>query len=107
MSNPATDMVLSEDQFDELQQHWEATTLAASLQKLPESQAEFSSVSLRPIKRLYTPQDVADLDFARDINFPGQPPYTRGIHPTGHRARIWSMRQFAGFGSAFDTNQRF
>jgi methylmalonyl-CoA mutase, N-terminal domain len=106
MSNPATD-ALVENQTDAVQQEWEETTLAASLKKLPESQNEFSTVSLRPIKRLYTPQDVADIDFARDINFPGQPPYTRGIHPTGYRAKLWTMRQFAGFGSAFDTNQRF
>src|SRR5205085_7638883 len=107
MRNPATDATLVENQTDALQQEWEETTLAASLKKLPESQSEFSTVSLRPIKRLYTPQDVADIDFARDINFPGQPPYTRGIHPTGYRAKPWTMRQFAGFGSAFDTNQRF
>jgi methylmalonyl-CoA mutase, N-terminal domain len=106
MSNPATDTALLEQQ-DELQQQWEETTLAASLKKMPESPRGVSTVSLRPIKRLYTPQDVANIDFARDINFPGQPPYTRGIHPTGYRAKLWTMRQFAGFGSAFDTNQRF
>jgi methylmalonyl-CoA mutase N-terminal domain/subunit len=107
MSQSATDQTSLASPLDELQQEWEATTLAASLKKMPESEAEFTTVSLRPIKRLYTPQDVADVDFARDINFPGQPPYTRGIHPTGYRAKPWTMRQFAGFGSAFDTNQRF
>jgi methylmalonyl-CoA mutase, N-terminal domain len=107
MSQTTTDQATPATPLDELQQEWEETTLAASLKKLPESQAEFTTVSLRPIKRLYTPQDVADIDFARDINFPGQPPYTRGIHPTGYRAKPWTMRQFAGFGSAFDTNQRF
>ncbi len=107
MSNSSTNVTLLENQPDALQQEWEETTLAASLKKLPESQREFSTVSLRPIKRLYTPQDVTDIDFARDINFPGQPPYTRGIHPTGYRAKPWTMRQFAGFGSAFDTNRRF
>ena len=107
MSQAATDATLTETQFNDLQQQWEATTLAASLKKLPESQREFTTVSLRPIQRLYTPRDVAEIDFERDINFPGQPPYTRGIHPTGYRAKPWTMRQFAGFGSAFDTNQRF
>jgi methylmalonyl-CoA mutase, N-terminal domain len=107
MSQSATETAAAETSFDELQQQWEETTLASSLKKLPESQAEFTTVSLRPIQRLYTPHDVADVDFARDINFPGQPPYTRGIHPTGYRAKPWTMRQFAGFGSAFDTNQRF
>lgn len=107
MSQSASETAVVETAFDELQQQWEDTTLASSLKKLPESQAEFTTVSLRPIQRLYTPRDVADIEFARDINFPGQPPYTRGIHPTGYRAKPWTMRQFAGFGSAFDTNQRF
>ncbi|MBI3426451.1 MAG: methylmalonyl-CoA mutase family protein [Acidobacteria bacterium] len=107
MSQAATETAPTETPLDELQQQWEDTTLAASLKKLPESQTEFTTVSLRPVQRLYTPRDVADIDFERDINFPGQPPYTRGIHPTGYRAKPWTMRQFAGFGSAFDTNQRF
>jgi methylmalonyl-CoA mutase, N-terminal domain len=107
MSQSAIETAAAESPFDELQQQWEETTLATSLKKLPENQAEFTTVSLRPIQRLYTPRDVADIDFERDINFPGQPPYTRGIHPTGYRAKPWTMRQFAGFGSAFDTNQRF
>jgi methylmalonyl-CoA mutase N-terminal domain/subunit len=92
---------------DEQERHWEETCLAPSLARLPESQKEFTTVSLRPIKRLYTPQDVAEIDFSREIGYPGEPPYTRGIHPTGYRAKLWTMRQFAGFGSAFDTNERF
>jgi methylmalonyl-CoA mutase N-terminal domain/subunit len=102
MSNPsaATDKA-------QLAETWEETTLAASLKKLPESQPAFTTVSLRPVNRLYTPQDLAGIDFERDINFPGQSPYTRGIHATGYRSKLWTMRQFAGFGSAFDTNQRF
>lgn len=107
MSQAATDQTTPESTLAQLQLEWEQTTLDASLKKLPESETAFTTVSLRPIQRLYTPQDVADIDFARDINFPGQPPYTRGIHPTGYRAKPWTMRQFAGFGSAFDTNQRF
>jgi methylmalonyl-CoA mutase N-terminal domain/subunit len=103
MSNRA----LLNDHLDDLQQDWETKHLEPSLRKMPESQAGFSTVSLKPIERLYTPRDVADMDFERDINFPGVPPYTRGIHPSGYRARLWTMRQFAGFGSAFDTNQRF
>jgi methylmalonyl-CoA mutase, N-terminal domain len=89
------------------QQEWEETTLEPSLQKLPEAQKEFTTTSLKPIERLYTPRDLAEANFAEDIGFPGQPPYTRGIHPTGYRAKVWTMRQFAGFGSAYDTNQRF
>jgi methylmalonyl-CoA mutase, N-terminal domain len=92
--------------IEEQQQQWEENTLQPTLKKLPESQKEFTTTSLKPIERLYTPRDLADTKFA-DIGFPGQPPYTRGIHPTGYRAKVWTMRQFAGFGSAFDTNQRF
>ncbi len=93
--------------IEEQQEAWEETTLRPMLQKLPESNKEFTTTSLKPIERLYTPRDLAGSDFAADIGFPGQPPYTRGIHPTGYRAKVWTMRQFAGFGSAFDTNQRF
>ncbi len=96
-----------ENRVEELQQEWEEKQLNPALKKMPESQPEFTTVSLKPIKRLYTPADLAETDFERDINFPGQPPYTRGVHPTGYRAKTWTMRQFAGFGSAFDTNQRF
>src|SRR5512138_2154827 len=103
MSNSA----IISDPIDALQQEWEENTLASSLRKVPESQSEYTTVSLKPIQRLYTPRDLEATDFARDINFPGQPPYTRGIHPMGYRAKPWTMRQFAGFGSAFDTNQRF
>ncbi|MBL8207526.1 MAG: methylmalonyl-CoA mutase family protein [Blastocatellia bacterium] len=92
--------------IEEQQQQWEENTLQPTLKKLPESQKEFTTTSLKPIERLYTPRDLADTKF-EDIGFPGQPPYTRGIHPTGYRAKVWTMRQFAGFGSAFDTNQRF
>ena len=89
------------------QQEWEENTLNPALQKLPESQREFTTTSLKPIKRLYSPNDLAGQDFAEEIGFPGEAPYTRGIHPTGYRAKVWTMRQFAGFGSAADTNQRF
>jgi methylmalonyl-CoA mutase N-terminal domain/subunit len=92
---------------DEMQREWEENYLQPSLRRLPESRAEFTTTSLRPIQRLYTPRDLEGISFAREIGFPGQPPYTRGIHPTGYRARLWTMRQFAGFGSAFDTNERF
>ena len=95
------------DRLDELQQEWEEKSLEPSLRKMPESQIEFTTVSLKPIERLYTPRDVEEISFERDINFPGMAPYTRGIHPTGYRAKPWTMRQFAGYGSAFDTNRRF
>jgi methylmalonyl-CoA mutase, N-terminal domain len=95
------------NRHDELEQKWEENHLASSLRKMPESSRDFTTVSLKPIKRLYTPRDLEQIDFERDISFPGMPPYTRGIHPTGYRAKPWTMRQFAGFGSAYDTNLRF
>jgi methylmalonyl-CoA mutase, N-terminal domain len=101
------DPAIATDRLDELQQEWEEKSLEPSLRKMPESQVEFSTVSLKPIERLYTPRDVEEISFERDINFPGMAPYTRGIHPTGYRAKPWTMRQFAGYGSAFDTNRRF
>jgi len=85
----------------------EEKTLKPTLEKLPERAAEFTTVSGHPIRRLYTPADLTDWDPERDLGDPGQPPYTRGIHATMYRGRLWTMRQFAGFGTAEDTNKRF
>jgi methylmalonyl-CoA mutase N-terminal domain/subunit len=89
------------------EREWEEKTLAATLAQSPERSAKFTTVSGYPIRRLYTPADLPDWDAERDLGIPGEPPYTRGIHPAMYRARLWTMRQFAGFGSARDTNQRF
>jgi methylmalonyl-CoA mutase N-terminal domain/subunit len=86
---------------------WEENTLRPTLEKSPELQTEFTTISGYPIRRLYTPADLPGWDPHRDLGFPGEPPYTRGIHSTMHRGRLWTMRQFAGFGTAEDTNQRF
>ncbi len=86
---------------------WEENTLRPTLEKSPERQTEFTTISGHPIRRLYTPADLPGWDPNRDLGFPGEPPYTRGIHSTMHRGRLWTMRQFAGFGTAEDTNQRF
>ena len=86
---------------------WERKTLEPTLAKSPERQKEFTTTSLYPIRRLYTEVDLAGWDAARDLGLPGEPPYTRGIHASMYRSRLWTMRQFAGFGSAEDTNQRF
>src|SRR5215471_4002221 len=67
----------------------------------------FTTISGRPIARVYTADDVRALEYARDVNDPGRFPYTRGIHATGYRGRLWTMRQFAGFGTPEETNQRF
>lgn len=68
---------------------------------------KFTTVSGEPIKTLYTPEDIENIDYLRDLNFPGEYPFTRGIHTNGYRGKIWTMRQFAGFGSPEDTNARF
>ena len=86
---------------------WRKNTLQPTLDKSPERQKEFTTVSSYPIRRLYTEDDLAGWDPLRDLGFPGEPPYTRGIHATMHRGRLWTMRQFAGFGTAEDTNKRF
>jgi len=86
---------------------WQRTTLAASLERMPTRQEAFTTLSGLPVKELYTPADVAHLDPIKDIGFPGEYPYTRGVHPTMYRARPWTIRQVAGFGTAEDTNGRY
>jgi methylmalonyl-CoA mutase N-terminal domain/subunit len=86
---------------------WENTTLAGSLKKMPARQEAFTTLSGLPIKALYTPEDIKNLDPAQHIGFPGEYPYTRGVHPTMYRARPWTIRQVAGFGTAEDTNGRY
>ncbi|MPY86680.1 MAG: methylmalonyl-CoA mutase [Luteitalea sp.] len=86
---------------------WERDTLAPALEKAPERRASFTTVSGREVERLYTPEAVPDLDYARDLGDPGVFPYTRGIHATGYRGKPWTMRQFAGFGTPEETNQRY
>jgi len=81
--------------------------LKKTLEAMPERQPHFVSLSNRPVKVLYTPLDLAEMDYTEDIGFPGEYPFTRGIHATMHRGRLWTMRQFAGFGTAEDTNARF
>jgi methylmalonyl-CoA mutase N-terminal domain/subunit len=89
------------------ERNWEETQLRPALEKSPERCSEFTTISGQPIKRLYTQGDLAEWDPARELGVPGEPPYTRGIHPSMYRGRLWTMRQFAGFGSAEDTNKRF
>src|SRR6202521_6012441 len=89
------------------EQAWEKNTLQPTLEKNPERQSEFTTISSYPIRRLYTQADLPNWDADNDLGFPGQPPYARGIHSTMHRGRLWTMRQFAGFGAAEDTNARF
>lgn len=87
--------------------NWQVSHLKQSLERLPEQKAAFITTSSEPVERLYTPLDVENFDYFDQLGFPGEYPYTRGIHPTMHRSRLWTMRMFAGFGTAEETNQRF
>src|SRR5215467_3284039 len=95
------------NKLQEAEHEWEERTLNPTLAKTAESRKSFTTTSLVPVDRLYTPNSIGDFDYENDLGYHGQPPYTRGIHATGYRGKLWTMRQFAGFGSAFDTNRRF
>ncbi|EMA15693.1 MULTISPECIES: methylmalonyl-CoA mutase family protein [Haloarcula] len=86
---------------------WEAETLDPVLDAYGERKEQFATVSNLDVDRLYTPLDVDDVDYEEDIGFPGEEPFTRGVYPTMYRGRQWTMRQFAGFGTADETNERF
>jgi methylmalonyl-CoA mutase N-terminal domain/subunit len=86
---------------------WEHGTLANTLASVPERREDFRTTSSEPIGRLYTPLDIAGLDYEEHLGLPGEYPYTRGVHPTLHRGKLWTMRMFAGFGTAEETNSRF
>ncbi|HDZ11773.1 MAG TPA: methylmalonyl-CoA mutase, partial [Bacteroidetes bacterium] len=76
-------------------------------QKSKERRQKFVTTSSEPVEPLYTPDDIAGTDYLRDIGFPGEFPYTRGVYTNMYRGKLWTMRQFAGFGSPRDTNRRF
>ncbi len=97
---------LSPRQPSSSEKRWEEQILKPALRKSPERQEVFTTLSGVPINRLYTPADLSDFDYSQDLGDPGEYPFTRGIHPTMYRGKIWTMRQFSGFGSPEDTNQR-
>ncbi|HHB89795.1 MAG TPA: methylmalonyl-CoA mutase [Anaerolineae bacterium] len=86
---------------------WKDTTLRKTLERRPERLKKFMTTSSRPVSRLYTPLDIADFDYEQQLGMPGEFPFTRGVHSTMYRGRLWTMRMFAGFGTAEETNQRF
>ncbi len=88
-------------------ERWDEETLGKTLSRFPERKEEFITTSSEPIERVYTPLDIKDNDYKEDLGMPGEYPYTRGVHSTMHRGRLWTMRMFAGFGTAEETNQRF
>ena len=87
-------------------QKWEETILSNAKRKNNERREEFSTSSTIT-KELYTPLDTEDLDYIKDIGFPGEYPFTRGIQPNMYRGRLWTMRQYAGFGTPEETNSKF
>lgn len=86
---------------------WQDTTLKRTMEHSPERKPAFTTESGIPVKALYTPLDLAGSDYPSDIGFPGEYPYTRGVYPSMYRGQLWTMRQYAGFGSAEETNRRF
>ena len=95
------------DRADTRKARWEREVLEPTLKNSPERKGPFTTISGRPIERLYTADDTEGIDYDRDIANPGEFPYVRGIHPTGYRGKLWTMRQFAGFGTPEETNQRY
>ena len=111
MDCPANVLTMyDEDDLAEIREgkdEWEEETLGPVLDAYGERQDRFATVSNLEVDRLYTPDDVADIDYEEELGFPGEEPYTRGPYPTMYRGRTWTMRQFAGFGTAEETNERF
>jgi len=93
--------------FEQARKQWEEQTLKPALGRAAERPGLVADSSGPPVERLHTPADTAAGDYVRDLGFPGEFPYTRGVQPTMYRGRLWTMRQYAGFGSASETNQRF
>ena len=98
---------MANEKLAEKKQNWESTTLKKILDKAKERKPEFLTSSGIPVERVYTPVEVEGWDYAQQDGFPGDYPFTRGIQPTMYRGRFWTMRQYAGFGSAEDTNLRY
>ena len=93
--------------FEEARRQWEERALKPALGRTPDRAAPFADSGGAPLERLHTPADVEQTDYLRDLGFPGEFPFTRGVQPTMYRGRLWTMRQYAGFGSATETNRRF
>ncbi|MFX1261071.1 MAG: methylmalonyl-CoA mutase [Promethearchaeota archaeon] len=86
---------------------WKETVVDKTVSRFPERKKEFMTVSGIPVKRIYTPLDTASIDYLEELGFPGEYPFTRGVQPTSYRGRFWTMRQYSGFATAKETNERF
>ncbi len=95
------------ERIERERERWERETVARVLAKAPERREAFSTTSGIPVERVYTPADVREDRFFEDVGFPGEYPYTRGVQPTMYRSRFWTMRQYAGFGTAEESNARY
>ena len=94
-------------EIKERMESWERETVPKTLARMPKRRKEFFTHSNIPVKRIYTPLDIKDADYLQDLGFPGEYPFTRGVYATMYRGRFWTMRQYAGFGTAEQTNERF
>ena len=103
---PAAKPVKKNDLFTTLTE-WNNTCVQPMLAKYPERKKQFLSTSGDEVKRVYTPCETEGLDYQKDLGFPGQYPYTRGVQPTMYRGKFWTMRQYAGFGDAAESNKRY
>ncbi|MCT9096000.1 methylmalonyl-CoA mutase [Haloarchaeobius sp. HME9146] len=103
--------MFDEDDLDAIRSgksEWETDSVDPVVDRFGERKEEFTTdTGGQTVDRLYTPDDVAELDYDEDLGFPGQDPYTRGVYSTGYRGRLWTMRQYAGFGTPDETNERF
>ncbi|MCK4366175.1 MAG: methylmalonyl-CoA mutase family protein [Thermoplasmatales archaeon] len=102
--------MVSKKEIEEIKQkkeEWDKNSYSRHKKNHPERKDKFENLSWNEIKSLYTPDDIAHLDYIKDFGYPGEYPFLRGIHPTMHRGRLWTFRQFSGFGSAEETNQRY
>ncbi len=95
------------DQIKKAKNEWEETQLKKTLTKFPERKEKFTTVSGEVVNPLYTPEDIEGLDYNRDIGYPGEYPFTRGVQPTMYRGKLWTMRMYAGFATAEESNNRY
>ncbi|MHA1768613.1 MAG: acyl-CoA mutase large subunit family protein [Candidatus Thorarchaeota archaeon] len=103
----AKDKASEIDEIRKAREEWEKNTLSPHEVKHPQRRKKFVTTSSKPVRILYTPADIPDFDYLRDLGFPSQYPYTRGVQPNAYRGRLWTMRQFAGMGTAEESNARY
>ncbi|MGD1994629.1 MAG: methylmalonyl-CoA mutase family protein, partial [Anaerolineae bacterium] len=97
---------MDDKKIKQAQAEWEKETLEPVLERYPERRESFETLSGTPIERVYTPADL-ETDYLQDLGFPGQYPYTRGVQSTMYRGRLWTMRQYAGYATAEESNRRY